>query len=157
MLDERTFATIVENTPLVSIDLCLVFEGEILLCKRKNEPLRGLWFTPGGRIFKNEPWQSALLRIAKAELGLTKIVVERFSLMGIWDHFYGNSAFDDNISTHYVNLPHFAHFKKMPSIVLDNQHLEFRWFDLKQVAAGEDFHSYMKIYAEWLKGNGDNL
>jgi len=37
---------------------------------RNNEPLEGCWFSPGGRIYKNESWQKALLRIFKEELGL---------------------------------------------------------------------------------------
>jgi mannose-6-phosphate isomerase-like protein (cupin superfamily) len=99
MLDTQTFKTVVENAPLVSIDLCLVCGGQILLGKRNNEPLKGEWFTPGGRIHKNETWQHALLRIVKAELGLCDIAVENFSLMGVWDHFYNNSGLDQNIST----------------------------------------------------------
>ena len=95
MLDVRTFSTIVKNTPLISIDLCLVYEGKILLCERKNEPLKGRWFTPGGRIYKIETWQSALLRIAQTELGLRNNKIEDFALMGIWDHFYNNTQLYD--------------------------------------------------------------
>ena len=44
MLDAKTFRTVIENTPLVSIDLCLVCDGQVLLGKRTNEPLKGEWF-----------------------------------------------------------------------------------------------------------------
>ena len=53
-----------------SICLCLVCNRQILLGMRNNEPLEGCWFSPGGRIYKNESWQKALLRIIKGELGL---------------------------------------------------------------------------------------
>ena len=150
MLDVQTFKTVLENTPLVSIDLCLICNDQILLGRRRNEPLKGLWFTPGGRIHKNETWQSALLRIAKVELGLSGIAVEGFALMGIWDHFYNNSALNQNISTHYVNLPHYAEFKSAPQITLDDQHGEFKWFDLSIVSNDETYHPYMRNYASWL-------
>ena len=150
MLDAQTFKTVIENTPLVSIDLCLICNGQILLGKRRNEPLKGRWFTPGGRIHKNETWQDAMLRSAEVELGLTGIVVEDFALMGMWDHFYNNSAVDQNISTHYVNLPHYAEFKSKPQIALDDQHAEFEWFDLSEGAQNEKFHPYMRNYASWL-------
>ena len=156
MLDPQTFKTVIENTPLVSIDLCLVCNGQILLGKRRNDPLKGRWFTPGGRIHKNETWQGALLRIAKVELGLSCIAVEGFSLMGMWDHFYNNSALDQNTSTHYVNLPHYAEFKSRPQITLDDQHGEFEWFDLSVVAEDEKFHLYVRNYASWLLNNMDN-
>jgi colanic acid biosynthesis protein WcaH len=120
------------------------------LGKRNNDPLKGEWFTPGGRIHKNETWQDALLRIAEAELGLNCISVENFSLIGMWDHFYNNSALDQNTSTHYVNLPHCAEFTSKPQITLDHQHGEFEWFDLTVVAKDEKFHLYVRNYASWL-------
>ena len=156
MLDAQTFKTVIENTPLVSIDLCLVCNGQILLGKRRNDPLKGRWFTPGGRIHKNETWQDALLRISEAELGLICIAVEDFSLMGMWDHFYSNSAVDQNTSTHYVNLPHYAEWQTKPDITLDGQHSECKWFDLAVVSSDEKFHLYIRNYASWLLNNMDN-
>ena len=150
MLDAQTFKTVIENAPLVSIDICLVCNGRVLLGKRTNEPLKGEWFTPGGRIHKNETWQDALLRITEVELGLSGIAVEDFSLMGVWDHFYTNSAVDQGISTHYVNLPHYAEFKSRPQIALDNQHDEFKWFDLSVISNDEKSHPYMRKYTSWL-------
>jgi hypothetical protein len=41
MLDSQTFTTIVENTLLASIGLYLVFDSQILLGKRNNEPPKG--------------------------------------------------------------------------------------------------------------------
>ena len=159
MLDAQTFKTVIENAPLVSIDICLVCNGQVLLGKRTNQPLKGEWFTPGGRIHKNETWQDALLRITEVELGLSGIAVEDFSLMGVWDHFYTNSAVDQGISTHYVNLPHYAEFKSRPQIALDNQHDEFKWFDLSVISNDEKSHPYMRKYTNWLLskiGNADD-
>ena len=156
MLDVQTFKTVIENTPLVSIDLCLVCDGQVLLGRRNNDPLNGEWFTPGGRIHKNETWQDALLRIAEVELGLSDIAVEGFALMGVWDHFYSNSALDQNIPTHYVNLPHYAEFKSKPQIALDDQHGEFKWFDLAVVSNDEKSHRYMRNYSSWLLNRMDN-
>ena len=157
MLDAKTFKTVVENTPLVSIDLCLMCDGQVLLGKRTNEPLKGKWFTPGGRIYKNETWQDALLRIAEVELGLIGIAVEDFSLMGVWDHFYNNSAVDQNTSTHYVNLPHYAEFKSKPQITSDDQHGEFKWFDLAVLSKDDKSHPYICNYAVWLLKKMDNI
>ena len=157
MLDAKTFRTVIENTPLVSIDLCLICNGQILLGKRRNEPLKGIWFTPGGRIQKKEAWQDALLRIAKVELGLGGIAVKDFALMGMWDHFYNNSALDQDTSTHYVNLPHYAELQSRPQITLDDQHGEFKWFDLSVVSNDKKFHPYMRNDASWLLNRMDNI
>ena len=100
MLDKKIFRTVVQNSPLVSLDICLVCNGYILFGKRNHHPLKGEWFTPGGRIFKNEAWRCALLRIAKTELELSNLSFKDFHLMGVWDHFYSNSIFGHDISTH---------------------------------------------------------
>ncbi len=155
MLDNITFKTVIKNTPLVSIDLCLVFEGKVLLGKRTNEPLKNEWFTPGGRIHKNENWQDVLIRIAEVELGLSEIMVEDFSLMGIWDHFYNNSALDRHTSTHYVNLPHYAEFKSKPKITLDDQHYKYKWFSLSVISNDEKHHPYIRNYASFLLNKMD--
>jgi colanic acid biosynthesis protein WcaH len=118
VLASETFKTVVESTPLVSIDLCLVFERRLLMGLRQNEPLKGQSFTPGGRLLKNERWQDGLARIAKTELGLT-VTSDDFELMGVWDHFYENSAIGEGVSTHYVNLPHVCFLESRPVLSLD--------------------------------------
>lgn len=48
-----TFKTVIESTPLVSIDLIVLnSEGKILLGKRLKHPAQGYWFVPRGRILK---------------------------------------------------------------------------------------------------------
>jgi colanic acid biosynthesis protein WcaH len=150
MLDMQTFKTVIENAPLVSIDLCLVSDRYMLLGKRTNEPLKNRWFTPGGRVRKGETWQSCLKRIAHSELGMVVEDVNYFSLMGIWDHFYPNSAVGADVSTHYVNLPHYVSFNVRPVVRLDSQHESFKWFELSEVANSETMHEYMRGYASWL-------
>ena len=150
MLDSDIFQTVIENVPLVSIDLCIVYDGRLLLGMRNNEPLKGVWFTPGGRILKNETWTESLKRIALSELGLQVDGPENFQLMGVWDHFYDNSVISKNISTHYVNLPHYMPMECLPDLKLDDQHDEMAWFDLDDVENNNTFHEYMQHYASWL-------
>lgn len=152
MLDAATFKMVVESTPLVSIDLCFVCEGQLLMGLRQNEPLRGQWFTPGGRLLKNERWQDGLARIAKLELGLN-VTSDDFELMGVWDHFYENSAIDENISTHYVNLPHICHLESKPELSLDAQHGSFRWFDIPSLIKDTGHQVYMREYARRINEN----
>ena len=150
MLEKEVYKTVVKNTPLVSIDLCIVWDGQILLGQRKNDPLKGFFFTPGGRILKNEAHIDCLKRVAKAELGLIIDDIKQAKLMGAWDHFYENSVFGEEASTHYVNLPHCIYCDQRPEILLDDQHDTFEWFDLGKVASGNDVHKYMQSYASWI-------
>ena len=119
---------------------------------RQNEPLRGQWFTPGGRLLKNERWQDGLARIAKTELGLT-LKSDDFQLMGVWDHFYENSVVDEGISTHYVNLPHICYLESQPELSFDLQHESVRWFDIASIIKNSGHQIYMRQYASWIDEN----
>jgi colanic acid biosynthesis protein WcaH len=54
MLSLSHFKDLIENAPLVSIDLIVRQREGILLGKRVNRPAQGFWFVPGGRVYKNE-------------------------------------------------------------------------------------------------------
>lgn len=147
MLDTQTFKTVIENVPLVAIDLCLVCGSQILLGKRNNEPLKGQWFTPGGRIHKNEMWRNALHRVVSVELGLDYLEVEDSSFVGIWDHFYTESAVGEDISTHYVSLTHNICLKSQPVIIADDQHKDLQWFELAMVSRDKKISPlYTQLY-----------
>jgi ADP-ribose pyrophosphatase YjhB (NUDIX family) len=90
----------------VSVDWVLLNPaGQILLGQRRNAPARHWWFTPGERVRKNELLDCCLQRVAVSELGLQASDVQSVRLVGVWDHFYEDSAFNAEVSTHYVNLP----------------------------------------------------
>ena len=124
-----------------------MWDGKILLGKRKNDPLKGFFFTPGGRILKNEAHIDCLIRVARSELGLIIDDIKQAKLMGVWDHFYENSIFGEGVSTHYVNLPHCIYYDQRPEVLLDEQHEAFEWFDLNIVANDNNFHKHMQSYA----------
>jgi len=66
-LADSEFANAVNALPLVSVDLVVVNPtGQILLGLRRNAPARHWWFTPGGRVRKNEPLSACLRRVALA-------------------------------------------------------------------------------------------
>ena len=46
-LSEGVFEIIIDNAPLISIDLIVLCNGKYLLGKRINRPSRGCWFVPG--------------------------------------------------------------------------------------------------------------
>jgi colanic acid biosynthesis protein WcaH len=121
------FERAVGALPLVSVDWVLLNPaGQMLLGHRRNAPARHWWFTPGGRVRKNEPLQSCLQRVAVSELGLQASDLQGARLMGVWDHFYEDSAFSAEVSTHYVNLPHVLRLPHALDINALPQRLAFR-------------------------------
>ena len=159
LLPAPQFAAACEALPLVSIDLVLTDDAErLLLGLRRNAPARDWWFTPGGRIRKNEPLASARRRIAAEELGLPEIAVRRATLMGAWDHFYPDSAFDPGISTHYVNLALWLPLDpdEIAALTLPagdgEQHAAWQWMPLRQAEHDAGVHAHVRAYAAWVNG-----
>jgi colanic acid biosynthesis protein WcaH len=152
MLDQETFLSIVDQTPLISVDLVIVRNAqEVLLGLRNNRPAQGFWFVPGGRIRKNERIGEALVRVAEAELGLGDAVrggqlVPR--QMGGFEHFYADCfAGADGVSTHYVVLGHRLDVPagfRLP--VADAQHAAFRWWPIDEALESAEVHRFTKDY-----------
>ena len=142
MLDIQTFKTVVDATPLVSIDIIAKNNGKVLLGKRKNRPAKGFYFTTGGRIYKNECIDDAIKRIAKDELGIELETKPEF--IGVFEHFYDDSIFED-ISTHYVNL---AYLCKVPYLeeLPQDQHTTYKWFEIEELLKSSEVHYYVKNY-----------
>ena len=142
VLDIKVFKTIVDSTPLISIDLLIANNNKILLGKRKNNPAKGYYFSIGGRIYKNETIEQAIERISMAELRIKMNGKSEF--IGVFEHFYENSYFDD-ISTYYINLAYkcrVENIKDMPN----EQHSEYQWFGVEELLNSEQVHPYVKDY-----------
>lgn len=154
-ISEIDFTQAVNALPLVSVDLVVVnAANEVLLGKRLNRPAQGWWFTPGARVRKNEMLQAALQRVWQQELGQRPPMPE-VQLLGAWDHLYSDSAFDANVSTHYVNLPHLLRLASQTSgsnawdggLLPSDQHGQWVWMPLAQAATDTHVHTYVRPYA----------
>jgi colanic acid biosynthesis protein WcaH len=146
-INRTDFLTIIDATPLVSIDLILENpKGQILLGKRVNRPAKDFWFVPGGRIRKNETLSEAIKRISSFELGI-EIKLEDAQLLGAFDHIYeDNFAGTEGINTHYVALGHKASVRDDVAFTFDDQHTEFSWWDLADLLADANVHENTKAY-----------
>lgn len=160
LLPAAQFAQACEALPLVSIDLVLTDpERRLLLGLRRNAPARDWWFTPGGRIRKNEALADARRRIAAEELGLPDDAVRRAQLMGAWDHFYPDSAFNPQVSTHYVNMALWLPVSAGEVAALrlsegpGEQHTAWRWLPLTQAIEDPAVHAHVRVYAAWVLGD----
>jgi colanic acid biosynthesis protein WcaH len=130
--------TIVANVPLVSVDLVIEHDGGVLLGKRENEPVKGEWFLPGGRVHKNERRIEAVHRVSEAELGADIAIDEQ---LGTFEHFYETSDVPDVDSKHYLATAYRCHFQdNRPDLNIDEQHSDLRVF---RPPFG-DFHPYVE-------------
>ncbi|MBT81716.1 MAG: GDP-mannose mannosyl hydrolase [Alteromonadaceae bacterium] len=147
-LPPDTFKTVIESTPLVSIDLIVRNNlGEVLLGLRTNSPAQHYWFVPGGRIQKNETMAEAFSRLCEAELGLKKRISDA-QFLGPYEHFYEDSVFAKTVSTHYVVLG----FEFIADIELSElpscQHVDYQWFPPVSIKTDVNIHNHIKWYFE---------
>lgn len=144
-LTNEVFKIVIQNTPLVAIDFIAENQdNRILLGKRTNPPAKGFWFTPGGRILKNELLQDAFERLLYNELHLTPNECEQ-QFLGVYEHLYHDSIFGDEISTHYVVL---AYRLKVPASFTPpkDQHSEYNWFSADEIVHGGFAHENVVRY-----------
>jgi len=151
MISDKQFLHIIDNTPLVSIDLIIEdIQGKVLLGKRTNRPAQGYWFVPGGRIRKNETIADAITRISSTELGVD-LSINDVQLLGAYDHIYeDNYLGEDGINTHYVVL---AYSLKLPGVIgvsvdkiEDEQHSAMRYWAKDALLQDDGVHPNTKAY-----------
>ena len=145
-LDRDALLEAVKNAPAVSIDLVVKNDrNQVLLGLRKNEPAKGFWFVPGGRILKDELIAEAFERITHEELGI-RLAYKDSHFVGVFEHLYKeNFAGEKGFGTHYVVLAHEIKIAET-SLRPDAQHSQYKWFDEETLRKAEDVHPYTKAY-----------
>ncbi len=145
-IEPDILATVVKNTPLVSIDLIVRNSiGQALLGKRVNRPAKGYWFVPGGRIIKDELFESAFTRLINSELGVS-YAMDEANFLGAYQHLYSDNFSGTEFSTHYVALG----YELVLDLAIDKlpieQHSNYRWFDIDELLNASDVHQHTKDY-----------
>jgi len=146
-LSHDELAEVVRLAPLVSIDLIIEnSKGRVLLGMRNNEPAKGFWFVPGGRILKNERIAEAFERVMKDELGIDADHNDA-EFVGAFDHMYDtNFALREGFGTHYVVLAHRIKLNDDVKIKADDQHSKLLWLDKDQILSNDKVHPHTKAY-----------
>lgn len=145
-LNHEDFYTVIQNTPLVSIDLIVKnMQGYILLGKRNNRPAQGYWFVPGGRIRKNESLAMAFERLTINELGQA-FSIDEASALGVFEHLYLDGVFDYQLSTHYIVLAYELSIDYALELLPLEQHHKYQWFAINDLIEDADVHENTKAY-----------
>ena len=152
-IEDSKWKICVKNVPIYAIDLVIFFnDRKLLMGKRINNPAKGYFFVPGGRIFKNESRKEAFKRITKQEIGRT-FDINKSKFLGIYEHFYSNSKWNEtSISTHYIVEARFLEFQRYEKnhFNLTNQHSSFELIDLRN-NDDKNIHHYSFSYIKEVK------
>jgi len=125
MLSNADYKKVMETMPVICID-CLVQNeaGEFLLVKRQNEPLKGEFWVPGGRLLRNERLEEAVHRKMREELGVD---VEIIKNLGFFEEFFDKTAQNAEGGFHAVSFLYLVR-PLGNCITLDCQSSEWGWF-----------------------------
>lgn len=122
--------------PVLCVDVVLVSRHGFLMGFRNNEPAKGAWWFPGGRVLVNEMISDSIRRKMFQELGITKFGSVKF--LGFGETLFSTSAF--SVPTHTVNLVFLSRIGTRLPASRDAQHNKFRWF--KKI--DPHWHPYLK-------------
>lgn len=146
-IPDDQWATIVDNVPIVSVDLVVHDDGGIVLGKRQNEPGRGDWFVPGGTVRKNESLDEAVHRIADEELGVSVRIDRR---LGAYEHFWDVADTGSEDGKHYVPIGYEVSVTD-GALETDAQHSDLQTFyppssNRSPPLVDLDLHPYVRDY-----------
>jgi len=126
MIPAADYKKFLEQMPVVCIDAIIMNnKGQYLLIKRKNEPLKGNYWVPGGRLLKNETLNDAVLRKVKEELGIDSHVVMP---IGVYEDFFDKSPLNPENGLHTISIVYLI-IAGSENICIDEQSDDWGWFN----------------------------
>jgi len=126
-IEEGLYRKIRDTVPIASVDALTLCRGKLLLLLRNNEPARGLWWTPGGRVRKGEQLGEAVRRELMEETGLSPYKIEKIGVMShIWPEVHFVTSF---FRVDVVD----------DAVVLNDEHSDFRWVS----SVNDELHPYL--------------
>lgn len=136
-INKYLYYDILNSIPISCVDICIVYEGHILLIKRNDPPAKDQWWIPGGRVFKGEMLKETAKRKAIEETGLDCYI-------GPIIHT-DETIFPDgpnDIPIHSINVCFLLYPKciKRLEVQLDEHSSYYKWVD----KIDNDLHPYVK-------------
>ena len=138
-LSPEKYKEILDIAPVCTVDV-LFFNKDrtkTLLFKRQNDPLKGVYFSIGGRLQKNEMFLNCALRQNLLEAGID-IKINEIFFGGVQEEIHPNSIFE-GVSYHAVDI-FYGYVLEDEKIELDKQHSDYRWFSVND----DTLHPFIK-------------
>lgn len=126
MIAEDLYKQIHENVPILCVDVIVrTSDGGFLLVKRSRDPAKGLWWTPGGRVLRNETIMNAGKRKIFEELGLKINLIKR---SGYYESIFEDDPFGHGAGTHTVSICLMGDISSLEGLKIDGDHSDARVF-----------------------------
>jgi len=152
-IEKTLYQKCVDLLPITTVDV-LIFDAELgktILFKRENNPLKDIYYSIGGRVYKNENLLNSAIRICKNEAG---ILINKKDLIfgGVTEEIFHNSSIE-GINAHNINIFYgmIAKDRKF-NISCDDQHSGYKWFKVDD----QNIHPYLAQKIFTLMNNMSN-
>ena len=107
--------------PIVSVEALIVMDEALLFMRRNNQPAKGEWWFPGGRIRKGESLEEALRREVKEETGLE---VSSYKFINVYSRVFPER--------HDIAIAYLCKCKK-GKVKLNKEHSEYGFFKITPI------------------------
>lgn len=145
------YAKIHKWMPIICVDCVISVEGKILLVKRKQEPMKGSWWFPGGRLYRGERLYQAVDRIVREEISVD--LSSSPVLLGHDETEFEADPFGHNQGTHTVNFVYASRATTLSimRIILDDNHIAHSTFTFEEIYRS-NMHPYVKRFTALAEG-----
>lgn len=122
------YKNVVDKIPICCVDLIVLYKKKVLLLYRNNEPAKDQWWVPGGRVYKNEKLEEAVIRKSYEEIGVNVKIVKK---LGAFESMFEKGPFEDlkngmhTINVVFVVVPVNDNFQ----IKIDETSSNYKWID----------------------------
>ncbi len=134
-IPQEMYNQIISHVPVACVDVAIVAQGAVLLVKRKDDPAKGQWWVPGGRVLKGEMMKDTAIRKAREEVGIDCHVGP---IIHTAETIFPDGPYD--IPIHSINSCFFMYPVDSDfSTKLDAHHRDYKW--IKKIP--ENVHPYI--------------
>ncbi|MCK9272204.1 NUDIX domain-containing protein [Candidatus Gracilibacteria bacterium] len=151
-LPPEIYKQVITNSIVSSVDVIFVNgEGKILLGLRNNEPLKGVYYIPGGMRYKGETIEEGVRRKMKEELGID-IDVGKLIFLGVYDDIFENGYFE-GVKAHSCPITYVYHLsddEEKNIGIGDIRHNDIKFFDIDDPT----LHEMVKIRVRDMREKG---
>lgn len=124
--------------PQIVVGAVVIHDGSLLMVRRANEPSKGLWTLPGGRVEPGEYLAEAAAREVLEETGVTVDVGELLGVLEVVGEEW-----------HYVIHDYLATVDGDPSPTPADDAQEARWVPLEEVPSLECTPRFVETLTGW--------
>lgn len=132
LIPTKAYRGILANVPVPTVDILISRGRQVLLVRRKNKPLKGHWWLPGGRVLRGETLKDAVTRKLAEEVGITGNGKAEY--IGVYEDQYEDNEFGLDF-IHTISSVFAVRVEPGTQIKLDGQSSAHKWVSISRLPA----------------------